>query len=137
MSYWTVLAGIGYAFSVVVIKQLAILSDPVFAVFMGYVFCSVLVTPYTLYRSSQHFGQIGKYWKSFISMGLFGTLSTWFGATAYTLTVSSYVEAVKQVEVLLAMVIGYVIFKEGSTIRLTWMGATVMLIGLVMLKLGE
>jgi len=47
------------------------------------------------------------------------------------------VEAVKQVEVLLAMAIGYLIFKEGSTIRLTWMGATVMLMGLILLKLGE
>lgn len=134
---WTVLAGIGYAMSVVVIKQMALLSDPVFAVFTGYVFCAVLVTPYTIYRSSRHFSQVSTYWKSFVAMGLFGTLSTWFGTTAYTLTVSSYVEAVKQVEVLLAMAIGYLIFKEGSTIRLTWMGATVMLMGLILLKLGE
>lgn len=87
---WTVLAGIGYAVGVPVIKQMALLSDPVFAVFMGYVFCSAFLTPYTFYRSGHHLGQITRYWKGFVSLGLFGTLSTWFGTTAYTLTLSSY-----------------------------------------------
>jgi drug/metabolite transporter (DMT)-like permease len=133
---WTLGAAMGYAPSVVLIKQMALLSDPVFAVFMGYVFCSAMITPYVLYRSGPHFRQVGRYWKGFVGLGLFGTLSTWFGTTAYTLTVSAYVEAVKQVEVLLAMAIGYLIFKEGATIRLTWAGALVMLAGLVLLKLG-
>lgn len=134
---WTVLAGIGYAVAVVQIKQLALLSDPLFAVLMGYVFCAAFVTPWALYKSARHFRQVGRYWKSFVSMGLFGTLSTWAGTTAYTLTVSAYVEAVKQVEILFALAIGYLFFQEGPRIRLIWAGTVVIMAGMVLLKLGD
>lgn len=133
---WTLLSAMGYAPSVVLIKKMALLSNPMFAMLIGYVFCSVMITPYTLFRSRNHFAAIGKYWKSFISLGAFAALSTLFGTMAYILTVSSYVEAVKQIEVLLALVIGYVFFKENATIRVIWLGAVVMLAGLILLKLG-
>ena len=133
---WTLMAAMGYAPSVVLIKKMALLSDPMFAILMGYVFCSVMITPYALWRSRNHFAAIGKYWKSFISLGAYATLSTLFGTTAYMLTISSYVEAVKQIEVLLALVIGYVFFKESATIRVIWIGTVVMLAGLILLKLG-
>ena len=134
---WTILAGIGYGLSVPIIKQMALYSDSFFAVFMGYVFCSVLITPYAIYRSGPHFRQVGRYWKSFVGMGLFSALSTWAGTYAYTLTVSAYVEAVKQVEVLFALAIGYLVFKEGNTVRLVWKGALVIVGGVVLLKLGS
>jgi drug/metabolite transporter (DMT)-like permease len=134
---WTVLAGIGYAVAVVLIKQMALLSDPVFAVLIGYVFCSAFITPYALVTSAAHFRQVGRYWKSFVGMGAAGTLSTWFGTTAYTMTVSAYVEAVKQVEILLALAIGYLIFQEGARIRLIWAGTVVIMVGMVLLKLGD
>lgn len=134
---WTVFAGIGYAVAVVLIKRSAQLSDPVFAVFVGYVFCSAFITPYVIYTSAQHFKQIGRYWKSFVGMGAAGTLSTWFGTTAYTMTLSSYVEAVKQVEIVLALGIGYLIFHEGPRIRLIWAGTLVIMVGMVLLKLGD
>jgi uncharacterized membrane protein len=47
------------------------------------------------------------------------------------------VEAVKQLEVLIALVIGYFVFKEGARIRAIWLGCTVMLAGLVLLLLGQ
>ena len=133
---WTVGAAMGYAPSVVLIKKMALLSDPMFAVLMAYVYCFVLITPYTLYRSRRHFSKIRSYWKGFVSLGLCAALSTWFGTTAYTMTVSSYVEAVKQVEVLFALIIGYFFFNEGPTIRTIWLGTLVMLMGLVLIKLG-
>ena len=52
----------------------ALLSDPVFAVFVGYVFCSAFITPYALYRSAQHFRSVRRYWKGFVGLGAFGTL---------------------------------------------------------------
>jgi drug/metabolite transporter (DMT)-like permease len=134
---WTVLAGLGYAVAVVLIKQTALLSDPIFAVFMGYVFCTAFVTPWALYTSAPHFAQVGRYWKAFVSMGLFGTLSTWAGTTAYTMTLSAYVEAVKQVEILLALAIGYLFFQEGARIRAIWVGTVVIMAGMVLLKLGD
>ncbi|MDH4248614.1 MAG: EamA family transporter [Deltaproteobacteria bacterium] len=133
---WTLLSAMGYAPSVVLIKDLAQLSSPGFAVFMGYVVCSAMVTPYTIYRSARHFRQVGRHLKAFVGLGLFSALSTWIGTTAYLMTHSSYVEAVKQVEVVLALLIGYAIFHEGARIRLIWPGTVIMLAGLVLLKLG-
>lgn len=134
---WTVFAGIGYAVAVVLVKQMALTSDPIFAVFMGYVFCSAFITPYVIYTSARHFRQVRTYWKSFVSMGLFGTLSTWAGTTAYTMTISAYVEAVKQVEILFALAIGYLFFQEGARIRVIWVGTVVIMAGMVLLKLGD
>jgi drug/metabolite transporter (DMT)-like permease len=126
-----------YAPSVVIIKKIALLSNPSFAVFMGYLFCSALITPWALYRSARHFRQIGRYWLSFVGLGAFAALSTLLGTTAYTLSVSAYVEAVKQVEILIALVIGYLVFGEGARIRAIWLGCVVMLVGMVLLVLGR
>jgi uncharacterized membrane protein len=133
---WTIGAAMGYAPSVVLIKKMALLSNPVFAVFIAYVFCFAMITPYTVYRSRHHFSSIGRYWKDFVGMGACAALTTWCGTKAYTLTLSSYVEAVKQIEVLLALLVGYVFFKEAATVRTVWIGTVVMLAGLVLLKLG-
>jgi uncharacterized membrane protein len=133
---WTLGAAMGYAPSVVLIKKMALLSDATFAVLIGYVFCSAMITPYVLFRSRIHFSGILRYWKSFTCLGAFAALSTWFGTTAYTMTLSAYVEAVKQVEVLFALMIGIFFFDEASTVRRIWPGALVMVAGLVLLKLG-
>lgn len=134
---YTLGAAMFYAPSVVFIKKIALLSSPSFAVFMGYVFCSVLITPFALYRSARHFRQVGRHWLGFLSLGAFAAVSTQLGTTAYTLTVSSYVEAVKQVELLVALAIGYAVFGEGARIRSIWLGCVVMLAGMVMLMLGR
>ena len=126
-----------YAPSVVFIKKVALLSNPSFAVFWGYFVCAALVTPLALYRSRRHFGQIGRYWLSFVGLGVFAAISTQLGTTAYTMTVSAYVEAVKQVEILFAIVIGWLVFGEGARIRTIWLGALVMLLGVVILVLGK
>jgi drug/metabolite transporter (DMT)-like permease len=134
---YTLGAALFYAPSVVFIKKIALLSNPAYAVFMGYLFCSVLVTPWAVYRSARHFRQIGRHWLGFVGLGAFAALSTQLGTTAYTLTVSSYVETVKQVEILLALLIGYVVFGEGARIRQIWVGCVVMLLGIVILVLGK
>jgi drug/metabolite transporter (DMT)-like permease len=134
---YTLGAALFYAPSVVFIKKIALLSNPAFAVFMGYLFCSVLITPWALYRSARHFRQLGRHWLGFVGLGAFAALSTQLGTTAYTLTVSSYVEAVKQVEILLALGIGWLAFGEGARIRRIWLGCAVMLAGIVILILGK
>ena len=133
---YTLAAAMGYAPAVVLIKKMALLSDPAFAVLVGYVFGFALITPYTIYKSAKHFPQVRKFWKSFLGLGAFGTLATLFGTTAYTMTITAYVEAVKQVEILFALLIGYFFFQESATIRAVWLGAMVMLMGLVLLNLG-
>ena len=133
---YTLGAAFFFAPSVIFIKKIALLSSPTFAVFMGYVFCSAIITPFAIYRSGRHFRQIGRHWWSFMALGAFAAISTWLGTAAYTMTVSSYVEAVKQLEVLMALVIGYLVFGEGARVKLIWPGCVVMLIGLVLLILG-
>jgi drug/metabolite transporter (DMT)-like permease len=134
---YTLGAALFYAPSVVFIKKIALLSNPAFAVFMGYLFCSVLITPWALYRSARHFRQLGRHWLGFVGLGAFAAVSTQLGTTAYTLTVSSYVEAVKQVEILLALLIGYLVFGEGARVRQIWLGCVVMLLGIVIIVLGK
>lgn len=133
---YTLGAALFYAPSVVLIKKLALRSSPSFAVFAGYLVCSVLITPFALWRSARHFSRIGRYWMSFVGLGAFATVSTLLGTHAYTLTVSSYVEAVKQVELLIALAIGAFVFGEGAKIRAIWLGCVVMLAGMVLLMLG-
>jgi drug/metabolite transporter (DMT)-like permease len=132
---WTISSAMFFAPSVIFIKQMAVTSDPYFASLMGYIACTALITPYTIHRSGRHFRQIGRYWKDFAAMGLFASLATVFGATAYTMTLSSYVEAVKQVEILLALGVGYLVFKEGARVRAIWPGSVVMLIGVIIVNL--
>jgi drug/metabolite transporter (DMT)-like permease len=134
---YTLGAALFYAPSVVFIKQIALLSSPSFAVFMGYLFCSILITPWVLWRSARHFRELRRHWLSFVGLGAFAALSTQLGTTAYTLTVSSYVEAVKQVEILLALGIGWLVFGEGPRIRQIWPGCVVMLAGIVLLIVGR
>jgi drug/metabolite transporter (DMT)-like permease len=134
---YTLGAAMFYAPSVVFMKKIALLSSPSFAVFMGYLFCSGLVTPLALVRSVRHFREVGRYWLSFTALGAFAAVSTELGTTAYTLTLSSYVEAVKQLEIVMALAIGYWVFREGARIRSIWLGCVVMMAGMVLLVLGR
>jgi drug/metabolite transporter (DMT)-like permease len=75
-------------------------------------------------------------WKAFVAMGLFAALTTVTQVIAYTMTLSSYVEAVKQVEILFALAIGAAVFGERQRVREIWPGAAVMLAGVVLLSLA-
>jgi len=96
----------------------------------------LLVTPIVLKTSRRHFVEIPRYWKAFVSFGLFASLTTISQGTAYLMTLSSYVEAVKQVEILFAMAIGTVMFHEKQKVRDIAPGALVMLAGVVLLSLA-
>src|SRR5258705_37507 len=58
-------------------------------------------------------------------------------AKAYTMTLSSYVEAVKQIEILFAMAGGVVVFGEAQRVRESAVGAVVMLVGMVLVALAS
>jgi uncharacterized membrane protein len=133
---WTLGAAMGYAPAVVLIKQLALLSDAWFAMLIGYIVCSAIMTPYAIYRSARHFRDVPRHWLAFVSLGGLAAGNSVVSTIAYTMTVSAYVEAVKQVEVLFALGVGYVVFREGATIRAVWLGALVMMLGIVLLNLG-
>ncbi|TMB48868.1 MAG: hypothetical protein E6J50_09255 [Chloroflexi bacterium] len=127
---YTLLAAFFYAPSVITIKQAILASNTAAGTFGAYLAASLVVTPLALRTSAHHFGSIGRYWKEF-------ALTTMSQGKAYTLTLSSYVEAVKQVEILFAMAAGIAWFGEAQRVRESALGGIVMLLGMVLLALAS
>ena len=71
-----------------------------------------------------------------MSFGLFAAQGTVTQGHAYLMTLSSYVEAVKQVEILFALGIGVLLFHERQKVHEIAPGAMVMLAGVVLLSLA-
>ncbi len=133
---YTLLAALLYAPSVITIKKAILASNTAVGTFGTYLAASLIVTPLALTTSARHFKAIPRYWKEFVALGLFAALTTLSQGKAYTLTLSSYVEAVKQIEILFAMAIGVLAFGEGQKVRESALGAVVMLLGMVLLALA-
>jgi drug/metabolite transporter (DMT)-like permease len=133
---FTLLAALFFAPSVITIKWAMQCSDPYTGTLGGYLAASILVTPIVLVTSRRHFAEVPRYWKAFVSFGLFAALTTVTQGRAYLLTLSSYVEAVKQIEILLALAIGVAVFGEKQTVRDIAPGALVMLMGVALLSLS-
>jgi drug/metabolite transporter (DMT)-like permease len=134
---YTLLAALFYAPSVITIKQAILASNAAMGTLGGYLAASLLVTPLALRTSARHFAAVPRHAKDFVALGLFAALTTISQGQAYTLTLSSYVEAVKQVEILFAMAIGILVFGEAQRVRESALGAVVMLLGMVLLALAS
>jgi drug/metabolite transporter (DMT)-like permease len=133
---YTLLAAALYAPSVITIKQAILASNAAMGTLGGYLAASAIMTPVAVATSARHFAKLPRYWKEFVALGVFAALTTISQGHAYTLTLSSYVEAVKQVEILFAMAIGVLAFGEAQRVRESALGAVVMLIGMVLLALA-
>jgi drug/metabolite transporter (DMT)-like permease len=133
---YTLLAALFYAPSVITIKQAMLASDAATGTLGGYAAASLMVTPLALVTSGRHFQAVPRYWKEFVALGVLAALTTISQGVAYTLTLSSYVEAVKQVEIIFAMAIGGLVFGEQQRVRESAGGAVVMLVGVVLLALA-
>jgi len=133
---YTLLAALFFAPSVITIKWAMQLSDPYMGTLGGYLAASLLVTPIVLITSRKYFAAVPRHWMAFVSFGLFAALTTVTQGHAYLLTLSSYVEAVKQVEILFALAIGALLFGEKQKVREIAPGAFVMLAGVVLLSLA-
>jgi drug/metabolite transporter (DMT)-like permease len=133
---WTLLAAVLYAPTVVLIKQAIMRSDAYFANLMAYLAASLVILPLALWRSAGHFAQVPRHWPSFVGMGLFACLGSVSHSLAYQLTLTSYVEAVKQAEVLFALGLGYVVFQERTRVRAILPGSLIILLGMVLLQLS-
>jgi drug/metabolite transporter (DMT)-like permease len=133
---YTLLAALFYAPSVITIKQAILASDAAAGTLGAYAAASLIMTPVALCTSARHFRAVPGYWMDFLALGLFAALTTLSQGVAYTLTLSSYVEAVKQVEILFAMGIGILAFGEAQRVRESGPGALVMLLGMVLLALA-
>jgi len=134
---YTLLAALLYAPSVITIKQAILASNTAAGTFGTYLAASLIMTPVALTTSARHFPAVPRYWKEFVALGLFAALTTLSQGKAYTLTLSSYVEAVKQIEILFAMGVGVLFFGEAEHVRESALGALVMLAGMVLLALAS
>src|SRR5205814_9251030 len=130
------LAPLLYAPNVITNKQPLLASNTAAGALGTYLAASLIMTPVALTTSARHFPAVPRYWKEFVALGLFAALTTLSQGKAYTLTLSSYVEAVKQIEILFAMAIGVLAFGEGQKVRESALGAVVMLLGMVLLALA-
>ena len=133
---WTLVAAFLYAPSVITIKQAILASNAAMGTLGGYLVASLMMTPIALATSARHFRAVPRYWREFVALGLLAALTTITQGHAYTLTLSSYVEAVKQVEILFAMAVGVLLFGEAQRVRESAVGAVVMLVGMILLALA-
>lgn len=133
---YTLLAALFYAPSVITIKQAILASDPPTGTLGAYLAASLVMTPIALRTSGRHFRAIPRHATAFVGLGLFAALTTLSQGWAYAMTLSSYVEAVKQVEILFAMAIGVAVFGEAQRVRESAPGAVVMLAGMALLALA-
>ncbi len=134
---YTLLAACFYAPSVITIKQAILASNTAAGTLGAYTAASLIMTPLALTISSRHFRAVPRHWKEFVALGLFAALTTMSQGKAYTLTLSSYVEAVKQIEILFAMAVGVMWLGEAQRVRASALGAVVMLAGMVLLALAS
>jgi len=133
---YTLLAAFFYAPSVLTLKEAILASDAAAGTLGAYTAASLLMTPVALFTSARHFAAVPRYWKDFAALGLLAALGTLSQGVAYTLTLSSYVVAVMQVEILFAMAVGVLVFGEAQRVRESAPGALVMLVGMVLLALA-
>ena len=133
---YTLAAAFFYAPSVVLIKLLILHSDVYFANLAGYLAASLMVLPLALYRSAAHFRAIPRHGAAFMGMGLCAALTSICHSLAYELTLTSYVEAVKQTEILFALAAGYLVFNERARVRAILPGSLTIMAGMVLLRLS-
>lgn len=133
---YTLAAAFFYAPSVVLVKLLILHSDVYFANLIGYLAASLTVLPLALYHSAGHFRAIPRHAASFMAMGLCASLTSICHSLAYELTLTSYVEAVKQTEILFALAAGWLVFDERARVREILPGSLTIMAGMVLLRLS-
>lgn len=133
---FTLAAALFYAPSVVLIKLLILRSDVYVANFAGYLAASLMVLPLALRHSAAHFRAIPRHGGAFTAMGLCAALTSICHSLAYELTLTSYVEAVKQTEILFALAAGWLVFNERARVREILPGSLIIMAGMVLLRLS-
>ena len=130
---YAVFASLLYAPSVIVAKTAVLASDAYLGALGPYAAASLLVTPLVMLTSRPRFRYVPRYWKEFLGLGLFATLTSVCHGLAYQRTLSSYVEAVKQVEVLFALGVGWIVFGERDRVLQSAWGCLAILVGAILL----
>lgn len=130
---YALLAALTLTPTILLFKKTAQLGDPFFSTLTNYIFASLIVFPIIMQKSAKHFLLLPRYFIYFLSLGLFAALATIFGSFGYIQSVAAYVEAVKQIEIPLTLLVGSLFFKETQCVKDIWPGCLLLMVGLVIL----
>lgn len=119
--------------TILLFKKTALLGDPYFCTLTNYVFASLLSFPLVIKNSARYLPVLPRYLGPFLAMGLFAATSTIFGTIGYTRAAAAYVEAVKQIEIPVTLVVGVLFFNEREQVQTIWLGCLVLMTGLLIL----
>ena len=132
---YALVSSIMFAPSALTFKWAAISSSGPMGTFGTYVAAFIFMLPIAFYKSTSDFSKIPSIWKVFFALGFFAALNSLILAEAYQMTFASYVESVRQTEVLLAIFIGYIFLKEKERFWEVFVGGSIIISGLVVLIL--
>tara|TARA_B100000530_G_scaffold41922_1_gene23937 strand:+ start:200 stop:1069 length:870 start_codon:yes stop_codon:yes gene_type:complete len=132
---YALISSIMFAPSALTFKWAAASSSGPMGTFGTYVAAFIFTLPIAFYKSTSGLSQISSSWKDFLALGFFAALNSLILAEAYQMTFASYVESIRQTEVLLAIFIGYVFFKEKERFWEVFLGGSIIISGLVILIL--
>ncbi len=130
---FALLAALTLTPTILLFKITAQLADPFFSTFTNYVFASLISFPIVIQKSAKHLILLPRYLKYFLSLGSFAALATIFGSFGYIQSVAAYVEAVKQVEIPLTLMVGSLFFGETERVKDIWPGCLLLMGGLIIL----
>ncbi len=89
--------------------------------------------PIVIQKSANHLFLLPRYSIYFLRLGVFAAFATIFKSFGYIQSVAAYVEAIKQIEIPLTLIVGYLLFKETQWIKDIWPGCLFLMGGLVIL----
>lgn len=119
--------------TILLFKKTAQLGDPFFSTLTNYIFASLICFPIVIQKSANHLFHLPRYFFTFLILGAFAALATILGSFGYIQSVAAYVEAVKQIEIPLTLVVGSLFFKETQCVKDIWPGCLFLMGGLVIL----
>jgi uncharacterized membrane protein len=113
------------------------LTDPYFPAFTNYLFATLFTLSAVFKMSKTHYRKYIRYWKAFMIMGFLAFLSTVLATIGYKVSLATYVESVKQSEVLFTLLAGIIFFKEKEKVKEIWLGCCVIIAGIFLVILNS
>ncbi|MGB9701040.1 MAG: EamA family transporter [Thermodesulfobacteriota bacterium] len=130
---YALLAALTLTPTILLFKKTAQLGDPFFSTLTNYIFASLICFPIVFHKSAKQLSLLPRYLVYFLGLGFFAAFATIFGSFGYIKSVAAYVEAVKQIEIPLTLIVGSLFFKETQWVKDIWPGCLLLMAGLITL----
>lgn len=110
------------------------MSSPIFWALSTHLVSSFFLFPLMVEKTDNWISEVKSSWKDLLIIGLLGGVSIAFQMTAVKLTLVSYVIAIKRLSIPLAVVLGYLVFKE-ENIRGRLFGSLIIVLGAILISI--